>query len=247
MKLEGRVVAVTGAGGGIGRAVALRLAAEGASVAALDVNEAAARETASAIGVRAIAVEIDVAASASVDRAMGRIESAFGPVDILANVAGIYGKHAPIREQDLENWRRVLGVNLSGTFLCSQRVLRKMIERRWGRIVNVASGHALGPRPNVAPYTASKAAVIGFTKALALEVAARGVTVNAIMPGVTDTPMPRQYGSEERLAQLARANPMGRIGRPDDIAGAIAFLASDDAEYITGQTIAVNGGVRQLP
>ncbi|HLQ04223.1 MAG TPA: SDR family oxidoreductase, partial [Verrucomicrobiae bacterium] len=102
-------------------------------------------------------------------------------------------------------------------------------------------------RPNVAPYTASKAAVIGFTKALALEVAARGVTVNAIMPGVTDTPMPRQYGSEERLAQLARANPMGRIGRPDDIAGAIAFLASDDAEYITGQTIAVNGGVRQLP
>jgi NAD(P)-dependent dehydrogenase (short-subunit alcohol dehydrogenase family) len=122
-----------------------------------------------------------------------------------------------------------------------------MLARGWGRIVNIASGQALRPRPTVAPYAASKAAVIGFTKALALEVARQGVTVNAIMPGVTDTAMPRQHGSEERLVEQGRRNPMGRIGRPEDVAGVVAFLLSDDAAYITGQTLAVNGGAIQLP
>jgi NAD(P)-dependent dehydrogenase (short-subunit alcohol dehydrogenase family) len=141
----------------------------------------------------------------------------------------------------------VLAVNLDGTFLCSQAALPGMLERGWGRIVNIASGQAIRPRPSVAPYAASKAAVIGLTKALALEVARRGVTVNAVMPGVTDTAMPRQHGSEERLRQQGELNPMGRIGQPDDVAGVVAFLVSDDAAYITGQTIAVNGGVIQLP
>lgn len=245
--LAGRVALVTGAGSGIGRAVALRLRSAGAALAALDVDRASAERTAAALGDRALAVAADVADAVAVDRAFAEVEATLGPVDILANVAGIYGVHAPIREQTLANWRRVLDVNLHGTFLCTRRALPTMLDRGYGRIVNIASGAALGPRPGIAPYAASKGAVIGFTKAVALEVASRGVTVNAVLPGVTDTPMPRQYGSEERLVALARANPMGRIGRPADIAAAVAFLATEDAAYITGQTVAVNGGVRQLP
>lgn len=249
-RLAGRVAMVTGAGQGIGRAVALRLAAEGAAVAAVDANAETARDTAQALrvaGARAIACQADVSRSEQVAEAVRVARAELGPVDILANVAGIYGQHMPIREQTLENWERVLSVNLTGTFLCCKAVLPDMLARRWGRIVNIASGHALGGRPNVAPYAASKAAVMGFTKALALEVARQGVTVNCLMPAVTDTAMPRLYGTEEHLRRQAEANPIGRIGRPEDLAAMIAFLASDDAEYITGQTIAVNGGVRQLP
>jgi NAD(P)-dependent dehydrogenase (short-subunit alcohol dehydrogenase family) len=152
-----------------------------------------------------------------------------------------------VREQTLDNWRRVLAVNLDGTFLCSQAALPGMLARGWGRIVNIASGQAIRPRPNIAPYAASKAAVVGFTKALALEVARQGVTVNAIMPGVTDTAMPRQNSSEEQLRHQAERNPIGRIGQPEDVAGLVAFLVSDDAAYVTGQTLAINGGVIQLP
>jgi len=249
-RLRGKVALVTGAGQGIGRGVALRLAAEGASVAALDVRADAVTRTAEELragGAKALAVGADVADASAIDRAVREIEAKLGPVDILANIAGVYGKHAPIREQELENWQRVIDVNLTGTFLCAKRVLAGMVERRWGRILNVASGHALAGRPNVAPYAASKAAVIGFTKALALEVARNGVTVNAVMPGVSDTAMPREVMSEEALARLAAQNPMGRIGTPEDVAAVMAFLAGDEAGYITGQTIAVNGGIRELP
>lgn len=249
-RLEGRVAFVTGAGQGIGEAVATRLAEEGAAIAAVDVNEATARETAARLaerGFKAWATALDVSDEAAVTRAFHDAEGQLGAVDIVANVAGIYGRHAPVREQDLENWRRVLAVNLNGTFLCSRAPLRGMMERGWGRIVNITSGQALRPRANVGPYAASKAAVIGFSKALALEVARAGVTVNCVMPGVSDTAMPRQYGSEERLQERAAQNPMGRIGQPRDIAGAVAFLAGEDAAYITGQTLAVNGGLIQLP
>ncbi len=245
-----RVALVTGAGQGIGRAVALRLARDGFAVAALDINGENAPTTARDIvsaGGRAFAVACDVSDADAVDRAVAACERELGPVDVVTNIAGVYGWHAPIREQTLENWRRVLDVNLTGPFLCSKRVLPGMVERGWGRIINVASGHALAGRPNVSPYTASKMAIIGFTKALALEVARSGVTVNAVMPGITDTAMPRMYASEERLRAQGALNPMGRIGRPEDIANAMSFLASDDAGYITGQTIAVNGGIRELP
>jgi NAD(P)-dependent dehydrogenase (short-subunit alcohol dehydrogenase family) len=237
--VSGRVAVVTGGGQGIGRAVAGRLQADGLRVAVLDLNV----EQVEAL----LALRVDVSEPEAVRRAFATVAERLGPVDVVANVAGIYGDHRPVREQSLDNWRRVLAVNLDGTFLCAQAGLRGMLERGWGRIVNIASGQAIRPRPTIAPYAASKAAVIGFTKALALEVAARGVTVNAIMPGVTDTAMPRQHGSEERLVEQGRRNPMRRIGRPEDVAGVVAFLVSDDAAYITGQTIAVNGGSIQLP
>jgi len=246
-RLDGRVALVTGAGQGIGKAVALRFAREGACVAAVDVNGETARATATELGPRALGLVADVSDAGAIDRAVGEIERTLGLVDVLANIAGVYGWHAPIREQTLENWQRVLEVNLTGPFLCAKRVLPGMVERRWGRIINVASGHALGGRANVSPYTASKTAVIGFTKALALEVARSQVTVNSVMPGITDTAMPRLYASEERLAAQNALNPMGRIGRPEDIANVMSFLASEDAAYITGQTIAVNGGIRELP
>jgi NAD(P)-dependent dehydrogenase (short-subunit alcohol dehydrogenase family) len=245
-RFGGRVAVVTGAGQGIGRAVATRLAAEGAAVAVLDLKAETARQVADGLQ-RAAAFQVDVADPEHVARVFQEVRSQLGPVDIVANVAGIFGNLAPVRDQRLEDWRRVLGVNLDGTFLCARAGLPGMLERGWGRIVNIASGQAARPRANVAPYAASKAAVIGFTKALALEVAHAGVTVNAVMPGVTDTAMPRDHGSEERLIEQGHRNPMGRIGQPEDIAGVVAFLVSDDARYITGQTVAVNGGQVQLP
>lgn len=250
MNFSGKVALVTGAGQGIGEGVARRLAAEGAAVGAVDINldnaEALASELTRAGG-RAVALEGDVSSAEQVRNFVQVVEGKFGPVSILANVAGIYGRHDLIKDQDLANWNRVLAINLTGSFLCAQAVLPGMLAAGWGRIVNIASGHALRPRPRVAPYSASKAAIVGFTKAFALEVARNGITVNAIMPAVTDTAMPRQNAPESRLLEMAARNPIGRIGQPADIAAAIAFLASDDAAYITGQTIAVNGGVIQLP
>jgi 3-oxoacyl-[acyl-carrier protein] reductase len=240
-----RVAVVTGAGQGIGRAVATRLVADGVRVALFDVVRDTVEEAARSLN--SPGLQVDVSNPDQVRRAFEQVMSQLGAVDIVANVAGIYGDHAPVRDQTLDNWRRVLSVNLDGTFLCAQAGLKGMLDRGWGRIINVASGQAIRPRPLVGPYAASKAAVIGFTKALALEVARFGVTVNAIMPGVSDTAMPRQHGSEERLREQGRRNPMGRIGRPEDMAAAVAFLAGDDAAYITGQTLAINGGQIQLP
>lgn len=248
--LAGRVAVVTGGGQGIGRGVALRLAREGAAVAIFEVNAETAERTAGELrqaGARALARRVDVSRTADVVSGMRAVAQELGPVELLANIAGIYGDHAPIHDQTLANWQRVLSVNLTGTFICAREAARAMVERRFGRIVNIASGHALRSRPLVAPYAASKAAVIGFTKAFALEVASSGVTVNALMPAVTDTAMPREHGSEQRLQEMGRSNPLGRIGQPEDLAGAIAFLMGPDGGYITGQTIAVNGGVIMLP
>lgn len=250
-RLEGRVAIVTGAGQGIGRGVALRFAAEGAAVGVLEVVRESCERTAAdirAAGGRAVALPFSVADGAQVDAAMSRVERELGPIDIVANIAGIYGKHMPISQMPLAEWQRVIDVNITGTFLCAKRALRGMIDRRWGRIINTASGHALSGRATFAPYASSKTAVIGFTKALALEVGRSGITVNAVMPGVTDTPMPRENDpTGSRLPILAEQNPMGRIGQPEDLANAFTFLASEEAGYVTGQTYAVNGGIRELP
>jgi 2-hydroxycyclohexanecarboxyl-CoA dehydrogenase len=236
--MSSRVAVVTGGGRGIGAGVARRLAADGLQVAVFDV----AVDPTDA----QLALQVDVSDPAQVRQAFASVTDRLGPVDVLANVAGIYGDHRPVRDQTVENWQRVLAVNLHGTFLCSQAALPGMLERGWGRIVNIASGQAIRPRALVAPYAASKAAVIGFSRSLALEVAGQGVTVNVVMPGVTDTAMPRLHGSEERLRQQAASNPMRRIAQPEDIANLVSFLASDQAAYLTGQTVAVNGGLIQL-
>jgi 2-hydroxycyclohexanecarboxyl-CoA dehydrogenase len=242
--------AITGAAQGIGRAIALRLAAGGIPVAALDLDQAGALRTAEEIqaqGGQSAGFAVDVSHSGHVSQAIAAAEAALGPIGILVNVAGIYNRPSSVRDLDLATWQRILAVNLTGVFLCTRAVLPGMLERRWGRIVSIASGQALRGRGGVSPYAASKAGLIGFTKAVALEVAANGITVNAVMPAVTDTAMPRYYGSEERLLERGKANPIGRIGQPEDIAAAVAFLVSPDAVYITGQTLPVNGGAIMLP
>jgi 2-hydroxycyclohexanecarboxyl-CoA dehydrogenase len=249
-RLEGRVALITGAGQGIGREIARRFAAEGAAVGVVDINldnaESAASELSRA-GSRATAVEVDVTSAGSVANAVRAVEAKFGTIGVLANVAGIYGRHDLVRDQDLANWNRVLRTNLTGPFLCSKAVLPGMLAAGWGRIINISSSQALRPKQRVGPYAASKAAIIGFTKAFALEVARSGITVNAIAPSVVDTAMPRENSSEDRLREQAAENPMGRIGQPEDIAAVAAFLASEDAAYVSGQTIACGGGALQLP
>ncbi len=244
LDLAGRAAIVTGAGGGIGRAIAEHLAEAGVAVGALDVNGRTAEETASGItaaGGRVIAVRADVASPAEVEEAVRTIVRAFERIDILVNCAGIYPLSlAPA--MTVEEWQRVIGVNLTGAFLCSQQVLPIMVERRFGRIINICSGHAFRGGTGHAHYAASKAGLLGLTHALAREMGPRGIRVNAISPSVTDTAMPRQHHGEEHLKERAAQNPTGRIGTPRDIALGVVYLASRWAEYVNGHTLLITGG-----
>ena len=246
---ERAAAVVTGGGSGMGRAIALRLAADGFAVAVLDINEAAAESAAAqarAAGGQAMAVApADVSVRSDVDKAMRQAREALGPLLVLVNNAGITGFREFAKITD-EKWDRMMAVNLNGPFYCTQAVLPDMTQARWGRIVNISSSSAQGGQQFMAHYVASKAGLIGFTKALALELGPAGITVNTIPPGFIDTPMLRESekrgmlgGSVEHHEGLT---PVRRAGRPDDIAAATAFLVSDEAGYITGQVIGVNGG-----
>jgi NAD(P)-dependent dehydrogenase (short-subunit alcohol dehydrogenase family) len=246
---EGQAAIVTGAASGIGLAIAKRLAAGGAAVTIVDQNgegaEAAADQLRAA-GAQACAVQADVSKSAEVRAAVARATAEFGAPAILVNNAGISrgGRVQDIAEED---WDLVLAVNLRGCYLFCKNVVPAMVEARYGRIVNIASGTAVRVGPGSGPYAASKAGIIALTKSVAGEVARMGITANVVAPGLTDTAMTRgQFGDEERLQQEASAgriaNPMRVVIQPEDIASAVAFLALPESRYITGQTLHVNAG-----
>ena len=243
-RLEGRRALVTGGARGIGAAIAVAYAREGADVAVADVlDEAAAGETLDAVraaGRRAAYVRCDVADEAQVRQLVRAVEAALGPIDVLVNNAGTLSQHL-LHELPIAEWDRVLGVNLRGTFLCTRLVLPGMLERGSGVIVNMASQLGQVGGVEMVHYSASKAGVIGFTKALAREVSARGVRVNAIAPGPILTAMMADETEEWRAAKLAEL-PIGRFGEVDEVAPTAVFLASDDARYYVGQTLGPNGG-----
>jgi 2-hydroxycyclohexanecarboxyl-CoA dehydrogenase len=242
--LAGKNAIVTGAASGIGLATANRLAQEGAGVAFWDLNEAGAQAAATALveaGHRAVAARVDVSRRSDIDAALAEARKLLGPITILVNNAGIT-LFKDFMNTTEEAWDRVMTVNLKSMLTCTQAVLPDMLAAGWGRVINVSSSSAQTGSANMTAYAASKGGVIGFTKALAQELADKGITVNNVPPGFVDTPMLRGSPIGSRVDQIAASSPMKRPGRPEDMAAAIAFLASDGAGYITGHTLSVNGG-----
>lgn len=242
---RGRVAIVTGAGRGIGRAVALRLAAEGASVAiSYRSNDDAARETADAVREAGVECEVfkgDVASAEDVRALFEGVSAAFGRLDILVNNAGLTRDNLMMRMKE-EEFDEVLRTNLGGTYLCTRAALRPMIRARWGRIVNISSVVGLVGNAGQANYAASKAGIIGFTKSVAREVAQRGITANAVAPGYVETELTGSLPEDVKEAIRTQV-PMGRFGEAEEVAEVVAFLAGEGAGYVTGQTIAVDGGM----
>ncbi len=245
--MTSRVAVVTGAASGIGLGVARRFAGDGDQVALLDRDGSAAEDAAAdlrAQGATAHAFEVDVAEWSTVRAAFERLRADLGPVGIVVTSAGIESFDAAT-DITQETWDRILAVNLAGTFSCIQAALPDMIAAGWGRIVTISSSSAQSGAPYMAHYSASKGGVIGMTKALARELAGRGITVNTIPPSLVDTPMARSAEARGLVSvdAMAAAVPLGRAGTPADIAAACAFLCSDGGSYITGQVIGVNGGM----
>ena len=243
-----RTAIVTGGGSGIGLAIAERLAADGLAVAGLDRNGEAAEGAAGKIvaaGGTAAGLTVDVTDRAAVDAAVGEVRDRLGAATVLVNNAGLDG-FDPFLKISAETWHRIIEVNLTGTFHCCQAVVPDMVAAGWGRIVNISSSSAQGGQPLMTHYVAAKAGVIGFTKALALELGPKGITVNTIPPGFIDTPMLRRTERKGLLGNTvdhhASLTPVRRVGRPEDIAAACSFLVRDEASYVTGQVIGVNGG-----
>jgi len=255
MRLKDRVAIVTGGGAGIGRSICINMAKEGAKVAVMDINEEAALETAEMIEKEdgeALALKMDVTLKADVEAMTAQVLKTHGKIDILVNNAGTDIKGA-ITELTERTWDTLMDINLKGVFLCTQAVSHSMIERRYGRIVNISSMAGKTGEPLTSPYCATKFGVIGFTQSIALELGKHNITVNAVCPGPVDTDLIRQsvaqsakikgMAPEDFLQEFfINPTPLGRIAQPVDIARAVIFLASDDAEFITGSTLNVSGG-----
>ncbi|UCD77090.1 MAG: SDR family oxidoreductase [Desulfobacterales bacterium] len=252
MNEDRHVAIVTGAGGGIGRAIALRLAESGYAVAVADIDPDGANRVAQELSSNAglaKAIVCDIGDRAGAFQMVAAATEALGPVRLLVNNAGIVGL-GPLAEFSEQNWRRLFRVNVDGVFFCCQAVLPGMLARRQGSIVNIASWNGKLGAPNFGAYSATKAAVISITQTLAREVAAMGVRVNAVCPGIiAGTPMREQVQSEGKAyglppaSERAKTIPLGRLGKPEEIADAVAFLASEQAAYMTGQAINVTGGL----
>ncbi|MGC3984486.1 MAG: 2-hydroxycyclohexanecarboxyl-CoA dehydrogenase [Pseudorhodoferax sp.] len=248
--LENKVVVVTGGGGGIGGATCRRFAAEGAQVAVFDLNQAAAEQVAAQIraaGGAAQAMRCDITDRASVDQAVAATQEALGPIDVLVNNAG-WDVFKPFVKTVPAEWERLIAINLTGALHMLHAVLPGMAERRGGRIVNVASDAARGGSSGEAVYSACKGGLVALSKTLAREHARQGITVNVVCPGPTDTALLAGVAEGARdpaklLDAFRSAIPLGRLGQPDDLAGAIAFFASDDAGFVTGQVVSVSGGL----
>lgn len=242
--MKGRVAFVTGASQGIGRECALSLARAGARVVAGARSAEKLADLVSEIqaaGGEALAVDLDVTSAESVKNAFAEAEKVFGPVEILVNNAGITKDGLAMRMSP-EAWSEVIDTNLSGAFRCIQAVMRGMMKQRWGRIINISSVVGLSGNPGQANYVSSKAGLIGLTKSLAQELGSRNITVNAVAPGFIETAMTQALSAEAREAITSKI-PLGRIGAPGDVAHAVCFLAADEAGYITGHTLSVNGGM----
>ena len=244
----GRVAVVTGAASGIGLAIGRRLAGRGDRVALLDLQGDAvqrAAEDVRATGAQVIAATVDVTHRGEVDAALDEVRKKLGPVEIMVTSAGL-DAFEPFTDITIESWERILAINLTGTFHCLQAAVPDMLAARWGRMVTISSSSAQSGAARMAHYVASKGGVIGLTKALALELAPHGITVNTIPPGLIDTPMSRRAEAAKDLPSLQAIGsriPVRRPGTPDDIAAACAFLCSEEAGYITGQLVGVNGGM----
>ncbi|WP_030621966.1 SDR family NAD(P)-dependent oxidoreductase [Streptomyces fulvoviolaceus] len=242
MSLQGKVAVVTGGARGIGQGVATVLAAKGAAVAVWDLNIEGAEKTVAEIqeaGGTAIAVGGDAADAAAVAASAARTRAELGPVAILVNNAGITA-YEPFTSITEASWDRMIGINLKGPFLVTQELVPDMLDAGWGRIVNISSSSAQTGAPAMAHYAASKGGVIGLTRALAVEYIEKGITVNHVPPGFIDTPLVRQGPVD--VEAVAAMMPMKRAGTPEDVAHAVAYLASEEAGYVTGQTFSVNGG-----
>jgi 3-oxoacyl-[acyl-carrier protein] reductase len=241
MRFEGKAAIVTGGARGIGRAIVERLASEGARVMIADVDEATATQTAKAIGDHVIARKVDVTSNQSWEAAVQQVANDWGRVDILVNNAGIAGRSAPAWELAVDEWQQVIDIDLTGVFLGCRSVLPGMIEAGWGRIVNIASIAGKEGNPNAVPYSAAKSGVIGLTKAVAKEVATKGVLINCITPAVIETEILKQV-SQEHLNYMTSKIPMGRVGQPSEVAALAAFLCSDEVTFSTGATFDLSGG-----